>query len=128
MVFNEYIIVGKYQISDMCLHIYPCQHYVTNIETGESSRMRGDKIYCLLRDEGLSHTHFNGYAEYLRRLYNPTPEELAEANENRRISDLMEKERKKKQEEHELLTNTYKASSRLERLKAKNNITENVVA
>ena len=65
--------------------------------------MFGDDIFILLQNIGKSYKHFDDYAEFIRKRDHPTPEEISE---------------KEKQEE---ITNKYKASSRLERLKAKNN-------
>jgi len=120
--------VGKYEISDLCLLTYPCQHFVTNTETGEASRMSGDKIFCMLRDEKLSHPHFAPFAECVIKRDNPTPEEIAERDARKKQRDEQLEKHKKEQEEREKLINTYKASSRLERLKAKNNATGNAFA
>lgn len=72
--------VGKYMISDICFETYPCQHYVTNINTGESSRISGATIFCMLRDDKLSHPHFDKYREYIRKRENLIHENLAEKN------------------------------------------------
>jgi len=32
---DSYRIVGNYQISNMCLMTYPCQHTVINVETNK---------------------------------------------------------------------------------------------
>lgn len=79
----------------------------------------------MLRDDGLSYKHFDYYAEYVRKRDNPTPEELAERESQRKKIDEQQEKRRREREEMEKLTNTYKASSRLEKLKAKNNITGN---
>lgn len=128
MDLNQCGIIGKYQISGGCFLSYPCIHDVTNTETGQRSQISGDKIFCMLRDDGLSDAHFDKYAEYIRKRDNPTSEELEEREANKKRLEQSHEEQRKKREETAILTNTYKASSRLERLKAKNNITENVVA
>jgi hypothetical protein len=56
--------VGKYEISNMCLQTYPCKHRVYNKETGVSSIKSGVAIYSMLKNEGLSHEHFNEFATY----------------------------------------------------------------
>ena len=68
---NNYTI-GKYTISQFCLSSYPCIHLVINNDTGDSYQMRGDKIFCMLRDDKLSHTHFDVYSEDVRKRDNPT--------------------------------------------------------
>lgn len=128
MISHKCRTIGKYEISDLCLLSYPCQHYIKNTETGESSRMSGANIFCMLRDDGLSDTHFNDYAEYIRKRDNPTPEEIAEKETQNRINEERREQQKREKEEKERITNSYKASSRLERLKAKNNVTGNVFA
>jgi hypothetical protein len=84
--------------------------------------MSGDKIYCILRDNNLSDNHFDGYAEYIRKRDNPTPEEITERQEKQRRLQEAQEESRRLYEEKQRVTNQYKASSRLERLKAKNNI------
>ena len=122
MDLNKCRLIGDYEISDICLLTYPCQHYVKNTITGESSRMMGDKIYTMLKEKGLSDKHFDDYAEYVRKRDNPTPEELAERRERERKFQEQRDKQKKEREEQERLTNQYKASSRLEKLKAKHNV------
>jgi hypothetical protein len=93
--------------------------------------MFGDNIYILLKDIGKSDKHFDIYAEYIRKRDHPTAEEISEReNRERRFQEQEEQEeqeeqaerRKIEREEQEKITNQYKASSRLERLKTKNNV------
>ena len=122
MDLNKKNIIGKYEISDICLQSYPCQHYVKNIETGTAQLMFGDNIYSMLKNDGLTYPHFDCYVEFIRKRDNPTKEELDEKLfREKKMDEQMEKERKER-EEREKITNTYKASSRLERLKLQNNI------
>jgi len=122
MDLNSNFIIGKYEITDMCFLTYPCQHYVKNIETGTSQLMFGDRIFSMLKNDGLTYPHFDGYAEFIRKRDNPTKEELDEKLfRKKKMEEQMEKQRKER-DEIEKITNTYKASSRLERLKLQNNI------
>ena len=109
MDLNKKNLIGKYEISDLCFQSSPCQHYVKNIETGTAQLMFGDNIYSMLKNDGLTYPHFDCYAEFIRKRDNPTKEELDE-------------KQRKERDEREKITNTYKASSRLERLKLQNNI------
>lgn len=120
-------IVGKYEISNMCNKTYPCKHHIKNMETGEvQTYVLGDKIYEMLKADGISDPHFNEYKEFIRKRDNPTQEEIQEKIEKeRRIKESMDKW-KREREELAKITNTYKASSRLEKLKNKNNIAGNV--
>jgi hypothetical protein len=121
-LFNAYRTVGKYKISDLCLQSYPCQHYVTNTETGKSGRLFGDEIYCMLRDDGISDEHFDKYAEFIRKRDNPTPEEIAQYEAREKELEEQSKKSEEERVQRNKLTNTYKASSRLDKLKEKNNI------
>lgn len=114
--------IGKYSIGDMCMLTYPCQHYVTNSETNETTLMSGDNIYEMLTKEGLSDEHFDVYAEYIRKRDHPTDEELAEKEKQRKRKELIRKKRReliKQNEENRQLGIKSGASSRLARLKAK---------
>lgn len=122
MNLNRCYNVGKYEISEFCLQTYPCKHHFTNTENGIASTMTGDKIFCILRDDGLSHPHFNSYAEFIRKRDNPTPEEIYEKETHQKKMAEMREQQRKKLEEMEKLTNTYKASSRLDKLKLQHNI------
>ena len=97
----------------MCYQTYPAKHLVKNTETGESCIMCGGNIFCMLRDDGLSHPTFDKYAEHVRRRDHPTPEEIAEAAETRRRIEKESQKRLEKSRELEAITNKYKASSRL---------------
>ena len=52
----------KYEISQMCLQSYPCQHDVRDMETGVTQTMSGDTIYKMLKKEGLTDPHFEMYS------------------------------------------------------------------
>ena len=119
--FNSFRKVGKYEISNICLHTYPCKHSI-KFENGETKIMTGDKIYRLFKSEGLSDPHIDDYAEWVRQFDFPTPEEIKKREEDRiRIQQASEK-REKEAAERQKIVNQYKASSRLEKLKMKNNV------
>lgn len=122
---RDYRQLGTLKINSFCCLTYPCQHTVENMETGETKMMFGDKIFIALRDQGISDKHFDIYREYVRKRENPTEEEIAAqkafeekyrvANENAKKSE--EKWRKNREEAY-----ITRASSRLERLKQRHNV------
>ena len=122
MNLNKCTVIGDYEISDLCFSSYPCQHYVKNTVTGRTKSMYGHDIYILLKDIGKSDKHFDIYAEYIRKRDHPTPEEIFERENRERLFQEQAERRRIEREEQERITNQYKASSRLERLKAKNNV------
>jgi len=79
-------------------------------------------IYTMLLNDGLSDSHFDHYKEYIRKRDHPTPEEIAKTQEQveerkkHKLAQDMQNQKTLK------LTHQFKASSRLDRLKAKNNI------
>lgn len=115
----DYRLIGKYEVSRMCLTTYPCKHYVRYPETGEEKLLTATKIYTMLQNDGITDLHFNYCKEIIRKKDNPTPEEISQKEEERRKMDEQREKRNKEQEELTKLTNTYKASSRLDRLKEK---------
>lgn len=120
--FNKFTVAGNYEIYDLCLETYPCKHSVKNTVTGEMSIMSGAEIFILLKDMEKSDEHFDIYAEYIRKRDHPTPEEIYEReNRETRLQEQNERLRIKKEEQKSII-NQYKASSRLERLKAKHNV------
>ncbi len=126
-IFTRTDVYGNYEIENMCYETYPCQHYVTNKQTGERTMMSGNDIFCLLRDNGFNCEHFDEYREYVRRIEHPTEEEMRE-NERRKkrweeAIKRQEQERKQEKIELERVTNKYKASSYLDKLKERNNVT-----
>jgi hypothetical protein len=113
--------VGEYYISDSCDLTYPCKHYMTTLDESGVKIYSALDIFKKLQAKGLSHEHFEYCREIIRKRENPTPEDLAE-------NPADKEEREKKIAEHEQIIKEYhiiqntKASSRLEKLKAKNNI------
>ncbi len=116
---NSFFTVGKYNISTICLSTYPCKHYVTNNETNETFLYTGDRIYTLLKNDGLSHKHFDLYEEFIRKRDFPTPEEIVQKNKLKMEYEENLAKQKKEQEERNQIINSTKASSRLDRLKTK---------
>ena len=53
------MLIGNYEISDICFLSNPCLHYVKDLRTGEAREMNGCEIYKLLEQDGLSNPHFN---------------------------------------------------------------------
>jgi hypothetical protein len=74
--------------------------------------MRGDNIYKMLREKGLSSPHFNHYAEFVRKQENPTENEILEAENNTRIQDeriRISEEKYRLEQEKKLNVNSSKA-------------------
>jgi hypothetical protein len=94
---QNYRNVGPYQISTICLQTYPCQHNVI-FPDGTHRLMYGDKIYTMLREDNLSDSEFDKYAEFIRKRDTFIPEEIAERN-------LQEEKNAKKQKAKEEETN-----------------------
>ncbi len=135
--------VGKYIIGNLCYQTHPCQHWVKindddnnwwgnwwgNTKTTTDSKFKnewrmmfGDEIYLMLKKDGKSDKHFNQYKEHIRRRENPTPEEILE-RQKRMEEVLMEQAaREQKNREDQIIVDKYKASTRIEKLKSKNNI------
>lgn len=124
--FERMWTVGNYEIQEFCLESFPCQHSIKDLRTGKIWLYRADDIFVMLRKDGVSHPHFEYCREIIRKRENPTPKEIAEAQaakvELERQIVEQEQKQKEKQKEIDDLINKTKASSRLERLKTKNNI------
>jgi hypothetical protein len=113
--------IGKYEMSDTCLQSYPCKHII-KFENGETQLISGDKIYCLFKSEGLSDTHIDSYAEWVRQHDFPSPDEIKKRKDDLLIIQHDSEIRAKEVSEQQKTVNQYKASSRLDKLKNQNNI------
>lgn len=131
------IYIDKYQFSgcyggpsDGYKH---CSHLVHNIYDAKFHHiMQGPQIYHSLKIEGLSHPHFDQHKNYDDEYTHPINydcklselllelDKKKEEQEKRRIEK--EKLDKIESEEKQRIVNTYKASSRLDKIKNKNNI------
>ena len=78
-LLNSFRKVGKYEISNICLETYPCQHYV-KFKNGETKILFGDKIYRLFKSEGLTDPHIDSYAKWVREHDFPSLEEIIKCN------------------------------------------------
>lgn len=64
----EFVKVGKFKIGNACHLCFPCKHTIIELSNdgdgidGPEKLMSGDDIYYLLKNNGLSHVHFNRYA------------------------------------------------------------------
>lgn len=116
--------VGKYKISEFCLHSYPCKHYVEYSKygmysfgcfTSKRELLSGDYIYTMLAEDNLSHPHFDKYKEFIRKRDNPTNEEIEE-------KQLLEEQCLKKMEQQKIeeanknmIIDKYKSSTYIKR-------------
>lgn len=113
--------IGKYEISNLCFQTYPCKHTI-KFENGETQLLSGATIYCLFKSEGLSDTHIDSYAEWVRQRDFPSPEEIKKREDDILIIQQDSEKRKEEAIEQQKIVNQYKASSRLDKLKNQNNI------
>lgn len=118
---------GKYEVSSLCMMTSPCEHYVRNTYTDKIYLMNGIEIYDMLHTEGIHDSHFDEYAEVSLQRKNPSEEDkrmLKEYEKLEREMLIKHEEEKRERERQTQLGQQYKASSRLERLKAQNNISK----
>lgn len=55
--------VGTYLISKECdSSKYPCEHIITNLRIGTTTKRNGVAIYQILKNWRLSHPHFDQYS------------------------------------------------------------------
>lgn len=118
--------VGEYMIDEGCFLSYPCQHYIKSKNNyGSTLKLHhATDIFKKLEAKGLTHEHFEYCREIIRKKENPTPEDIAEAQAAKNEMERKIEEQEQKRKEHDELINRTKASSRLERLKAQNNISK----
>jgi len=129
---NKCYSCGPYEISNMCLESMPCKHYVTNTSVMLANDepclnlMNGLDIYRLYKSEGLTiPEHFQRYAELVRQQDFPTQDEINAAKQMKKDKDeLIHKQNETHLKDIDLLEDNkrFASSSRLEKLKAKNNI------
>jgi peptidase E len=113
--------LGKYKISVQCLKSYPCQHSITDTHTGITKILPGDKIYEMLTTDGLGLSHFDKYNPHAQITIGVMRIHTSQ-QERTDIYLQAEMYRKKLEEEYnerQRLTNIYKASTYIERLKNK---------
>ena len=94
---------------------YPCIHSVININTGIIQSMDGDEIYTLLKNEGHSDEHFEGYADFTH----PTAEELFEREQIQiRLEEEYENAQQEREEEaQKVIADKFKMLTHIENLK-----------
>ena len=125
---DKYRIIGDYEVSVMCLQTYPCKHYIRKRGEEKFGIQLGDDIYWMLKEQGIHDNHFEEYADFARIKYEPTPEEIIQKQlEDEARQKRMEEQNakwKREADERTKIVNASKASSRLEKLRAKNGVTE----
>ena len=118
---------GKYEVYNLCMLTSPCKHYVRNTDTDKIYLMNGLDIYDTLHKEGIHDAHFDQYAEASKNRKNPSEEDKRLLKEYEKLELEMQRERQKEKDtikRQKELGEQYKASSRLEKLKAQNNISK----
>lgn len=118
---DGYFQIGDYKVSTRCLETFPCQHRIVNVKTGTVYPFSSSQFYHTLKEEGLSHPHFDKYAGVIKRRTDKEKTSLqiiADALEERRLLKEMQ-EQQIQRDEQTAVTNKYKASTYLEKLKAK---------
>ena len=89
--------------------------------------MNGIDIYDMLHTEGIHDSHFDQYAEVSLQRKHPSEEDERMLKEYEKLEREMLRKREEEKieiERQKNLGDKYKASSRLERLKAQNNISK----
>lgn len=120
--FNEKYCVGDYEIGKLCYQSYPCKHSFKKCNSNECDILSAIEIFKILDEDGLSHPHFDYCQEIIRRHERPTKQELDEQMLGRKMmKEQMERDRR----EYERNNGINGASSRLDRLKNKNNCKKN---
>ena len=112
--------LGKYKISVRCLKSYPCQHSITDTHTGVTKILPGDKIYEMLSTDGLRDAHFDKYnphAQIAIGVLRPISQQ--ERSDIYLQAEMYRKKLEEEYNERQRVTNMYKASSYIERLKNK---------
>ena len=112
--------LGKYKISVRCLKSYPCQHSITDTHTGVTKILPGDKIYEMLSTDGLHEAHFDKYnphAQITIGVMRPISQQ--ERSDTYLQMEMYRKKLEEEYNERQRVTNMYKASSYIERLKNK---------
>jgi hypothetical protein len=125
---RNYRSIGNYYVSNICLETFPCQHYIKTSLFGKETHMFGDDIYRMCKNCGITDKHFEQYKEYISEIDNRTPLKIEEIKKQIEIRQTeMEKQNEeffKEGEELLKIVNKHKASSYLEKLKSKNNISK----
>jgi hypothetical protein len=115
--------LGKYQISVRCLKSYPCQHSITNTHTGVTKILSGDKIYEMLTTDGLREAHFDKYnphnVMYKMKQLKSDQMPVEEKSDTYLQMEMYSKQIEDEYTEKQRVTNIYKASTYIERLKNK---------
>ena len=62
---SQFIIIGKYYISKSILMSYPCKLSVIDSETKTSKLLNDDKVFELLRNEGLDSEPLHEYFDVI---------------------------------------------------------------
>lgn len=102
-----------------------CSHIIVDTTTNNSICVRGDEICYFLKKHNCNIAHFRRYIgdyEYYRKRFEPTPEEIIQREVEKAIKEEQEKKLAEERKKMDEITNKYKASSRLDKLKEKNNI------
>ena len=123
-------IIGDYEVSNFCVETYPCIHHIKKHGEELFFEEDGATIYWMLKEQGIHDNHFEEYADFARIKYEPTPEEIIQKQlEDEARQKRMEEQNakwKREADERTKIVNASKASSRLEKLRAKNGVTEKI--
>lgn len=112
---NSYYQIGDYNVSRRCLETFPCRHRIVNVKTGEVYLFGSAMFYETLKEKGLSHPHFDKYADFVKQ---QAEREQTIRNEARHIAEEMQEQRAKQAEEN-VIADKFKSFTYLEKLKSK---------
>jgi hypothetical protein len=102
-----------------------CRHNVVDTVTNIGTCLKGNEICYFLIKHNFSISHFDRYKsdyESFRKHFDPTPEDIIQREVEKAIKEEKEKKLAEERKKMDEITNKYKASSRLDKLKEKNNI------
>ncbi len=124
---NYKIFKSEYVIKNGIEDVSHCLHDILDLTTGRKSTFCGDQIWYLLKKNNISIEYFEGCNkknkyEKFRKCYHPTPEDIEEKKIQDEIDEIDRKELDDYLEQRNKYISKKKASSRLEKLKEKNNI------
>jgi len=102
-----------------------CRHNVVDTVTNIGTCLKGNEICYFLIKHNFSISHFDRYKsdyESFRKHFDPTPEDIIQREVEQQLKEEKEKKLAEERKKMDEITNKYKASSRLDKLKEKNNI------
>jgi hypothetical protein len=124
-IINNVKILKKDNCFKSWARLTVCSHIIVDTTTNNSLCVRGNEICYFLTKHNCNIAHFCRFKsdyEYYRKRFDPTPEDIIQKEIEKAIKEEQEKKLAEERKKMDEITNKYKASSRLDKLKEKNNI------